>query len=95
MNKTLSLLGICRKAGKLSVGHDMVFQSVRKGKAKLVVLTKDASPRHSRELEAAEFAGSVITLEATADIVGPAIGKRCCIFAVEDDGFAKAIEKTV
>lgn len=95
MNKTLSLLGICRKAGKLSVGHDMVFQSVRKGKAKLIVLTKDASPRHIRELEAAEFAGRVITLEETSDIAGASIGKRCCIYAVEDDGFAKAIEKTV
>ena len=94
MDKTLSLLGICRRAGKLSVGHDMVFQSVRKGKAKLVVLTKDASPRHLRELEAAEFS-RVITLEATADIVGASVGKRCCIFAVEDDGFADAIAKTV
>ena len=94
MNKTLSLLGICRRAGKLSVGHDMVFQSVRKGKAKLVVLTKDASPRHLRELEAAQF-GRVITLEETSDIVGASVGKRCCIFAVEDDGFADAIEKTV
>ncbi len=95
MNKTLSLLGICRKAGKLSVGHDMVFQSVRKGKARLIVLTKDASPRHLRELEAADFNGKVITLEDTSDTVGASIGKRCCIYAVEDEGFAKAIEKTV
>ena len=95
MNKTLSLLGICRRAGKLSVGHDMVFQSVRKGKARLVVLTKDASPRHLRELEAAEFSGRVITLDSTSDIVGASVGKRCCIFAVEDDGFADAIAKTV
>lgn len=95
MNKTLSLLGICRRAGKLSVGHDMVFQSVRNKKAKLVVLTNDASPRHKRELEAAGFSGKILILEDTSDTVGASIGKRCCIYAVEDQGFADAIEKTV
>ncbi len=95
MNKTLSLLGLARKAGKLGIGHDAVFASVRSGAAKTVVLTSDASPRHVRELEAAGFSGRVIVLETDMDETGRAVGKRSCVFSVDDSGFAKAIEKTV
>lgn len=95
MNKQMSLLGIARRAGKLSVGHDMVFDSVRKDRAKAVVLTSDASPRHRKELEAVSFKGIIITLPVTMDEAGLALGKRSCIFSVDDEGFAKAIEKTV
>lgn len=91
MNKTLSLMGMARKAGKLSVGHDTVFASVRNGTAKAVILTSDASPRHARELEAAGFDGSVIFLSETMDEAGRAVGKRSCIFSADDAGFAEAI----
>lgn len=95
MNKTLSLMGMARRAGKLGIGHDAVFAAVRSSKAAAVILTSDASQRHLRELEAAGFNGRVITLSETMDEVGCAVGKRSCIFSVEDAGFAGAIEKTV
>ncbi|MDY4255925.1 MAG: ribosomal L7Ae/L30e/S12e/Gadd45 family protein [Oscillospiraceae bacterium] len=95
MNKTLSLMGLARKAGKLGIGHDVVFAAVRNGTAKAVILTSDASPRHARELEAAGFSGRVIVTDADMDEAGRALGKRSCIFSVDDSGFAKAIEKTV
>lgn len=94
MNKTLSLMGLARKAGKLSIGHDTVFAAVRNGTAKAVLLTSDASPRHARELEAAEFDGNITVLDADMDEAGRALGKRSCIFSVDDSGFAAAIEKT-
>lgn len=95
MNKTLSVMGIARRAGKLVIGHDAVMLSVRNMKAKTVILTEDASPRHKRELEAASFEGKIVILSATMDEAGFATGKKSCIFAIEDTGFVKAIDKTL
>lgn len=95
MNKTLSLMGLARKAGKLGVGHDVVFAAVRDKTAKAVILTSDASPRHVRELEAAGFSGRVIEIKADMSEAGNVLGKRSCIFSVNDSGFAEAIEKTL
>ena len=95
MDKLLSLMGLCRRAGKLSVGHDAVFDAVRKGRAKAVILTSDASPRHARELEVASFPGRAITAAFTMEQAGLATGKRSCVFSVDDEGFANAIEKTL
>ena len=95
MDKLLSLMGLCLRAGRLSVGHDAVFDAVRKGRAKAVILTSDASPRHERELEAASFPGRVIKAGFTMEQAGLATGKRSCVFSVDDAGFAQAIEKTL
>ncbi len=95
MNKTLSVMGLARRAGRLLVGHDAVMLSVRNGRAKLVLVTSDASKRHIRELEAAGFGGRIINLSCTMKDAGFATGKNSCIFAIEDDGFVKAIDKTL
>ena len=94
MNKVLSTLGLARRAGKLIIGHDAVLLSVRTGKALAVILTEDASPRHKRELEAASFDGKIYCLPCTMDDAGYSTGKRSCIYALEDAGFIKAIEKS-
>ena len=93
--KTLSLLGLARRAGKLLVGHDAVLTSVKKRKTKLVILTSDASPRHRKELEAAGYTGGVAVLPADMETAGRALGKRCCICSLEDAGFADAVKKTI
>lgn len=95
MNKTVSLMGICRKAGKLLPGHDIAFDAVRSGKAQLVILTSDASVRHEKELSAAGFAGKTVRLNVSAADMAPFIGKKSCVFAVTDPGFASAIEKKI
>ncbi|MBQ6864935.1 MAG: ribosomal L7Ae/L30e/S12e/Gadd45 family protein [Clostridia bacterium] len=91
--KTLSYLGLCRRAGKLALGHDAVAESVRTGSAKLCLLTSDASPRHKRELDAAHNTVKVFEMPVTAQELSFAIGKKVCVLAVTDDGFAKAVQK--
>ena len=49
--KWLSMLGLARRAGKLAMGHDLALQSVRDGKAQLVLTARNASPRLVREFE--------------------------------------------
>lgn len=94
MNNTLFVMGLARKAGKLLMGHDAVMSSVKSGKALTVILTCDASNAHKRELEAANFDGDTVRLSENMHEAGYAVGKKCCIFAVEDVGFKKAIDKT-
>ncbi len=95
MNNTLSVMGLARRAGKLIIGHDAVMLSVRNGRALKVILTSDASARHTRELEAAGFTDNIVLLSVTMEEAGIALGKKSCIFAVEDAGFSKAIDKTL
>ena len=91
--KTLSYLGLCRRAGKLALGHDAVMQAVHADKAKLCLLTADASPRHVRELTAAQAACAVHTLSMSSAELSFAIGKKVCVLAILDEGFAKAVTK--
>ena len=48
--KWLSMLGLARRAGKLAMGHDLALQSVRDGKAQLVLTARSKacqSPPHA------------------------------------------------
>ena len=51
--KYLSMLGMARRAGRLSMGHDMAMKAVKENKAKLVVFASDISPRLISEFERA------------------------------------------
>ena len=93
--KTLSLLGLARRAGKLLIGHDAVFDSVKTGRTRLVVLTADASPRHLKELERLCFTGEAAVLPLDMEAAGRALGKRSGVFSLEDAGFADAVKKTI
>ena len=94
-NKLLGLLGLCRRAGRVQMGHDPVLESLRTGKARLVLLAGDLSPHTSRGLvNAAEQEGvPLYTLkDCTIDEMGAALGKRTGAAAVEDSGFAKKLK---
>lgn len=95
MNKTLSLMGLAKKAGKLTAGHDAVMSCVKKGTASAVILTSDASPRHKKELENVGFRGKILCIEADMLEAGCVLGQKSCIFSVDDGGFSQAIEKTL
>lgn len=48
-NKLLSMLGLARRAGALSMGHDMAEKAVYASKAKLLLFADDASERVKKE----------------------------------------------
>ena len=49
-DKILTLLGFCRKAGKLVFGTEKVTELIKKGSPCLVMLSKDISPKTEKEL---------------------------------------------
>lgn len=97
INRLLSLLGIARRAGKLSWGRDAVEESLRKGKAYLVLVAKDISAKTAAGVRfSAERAETpVLVIHETIESVSQAIGKKAGIVAVLDEGFAKALKARI
>ncbi len=88
----MGFLGICRKAGKLLCGHDVVKDSIVKNKATLVFLSQDASERLEREMiflcnDNGRSIPVVRTGLQMADFL-LGIGKKSAVFSVTDSGFS-------
>lgn len=91
--KILHLLGIARRAGRLSLGNDAAIESLRKGNARMVLLAADLSPRTALGVRQAaeEEEAAAVTCSATMDEISMALGKRTGVVAVNDAGFAKKL----
>lgn len=93
--KLLSLLGMCRKAKKLSCGHDASVGSIRSNIARLCLLSSDSSQRLRKEIEReASFDErniQVKLLASTSDEIGWATGLKSAVLTVNDEGFAKSM----
>ena len=51
VNKVYGLLGICSKAGKLSVGTEAVIEGISKNQIALVIVAEDTSPKSIQKIE--------------------------------------------
>ncbi len=94
-SKTLTLLGFCSKAGRMSYGMDATVASIKKGTAKLVVIAFDVSPKSVKEITFnTQGRLKIITLnDCDMQTLSHAIGRKCGILSVNDSGFAEAVEK--
>ena len=93
-DKLLSLLGMCRRAGRLQWGHDACLESVKRGKARLCFLSADASDRLEREIRfAAERFGElpIFRTPYTMQQVKDATGYFAGVLTTEDEGFARRL----
>ncbi len=95
--KFFNLLGLCRKAGRFSGGHDAAFESIAKGKAKACYLTADASDRLKQEFrETTRYQGRNIPLtelDCSMKDLEIHVGKKAAVFTVNDDGFAAKLNE--
>lgn len=93
--KALSLLGLARRAGKLSLGHDAAIGSVVRNNAKLCLVASDASERLKKEFShACSYGGKNICLiEIKADMLtlSKAVGSKAAVMTVDDEGFGNKI----
>lgn len=94
-NKLAGLLGMARRAGRLSIGFDASVAAAESGKTALILLVTDVSPKTAKECAfAAETYGvRVMNLPLDKAALADAIGmhKPVAVIAVCDSGFAKAI----
>ena len=94
-NKIISLLGIAMKSGNVVSGEYQVLEAVRKKKAKLVLVSEDASDNTKKLFsDKCAFYKVPVELYGTKEDLGRAIGKDLrSSLAVCEDGFASAIKK--
>ena len=90
-------LGLCRRAGRLSWGRESSKESIRFKKAKLILVTSDASERIKREFQALSENENVeiIFLEETMQKIKDSISVAAGVVTINDDGFAKLLKKNI
>ncbi|MBO5447939.1 MAG: ribosomal L7Ae/L30e/S12e/Gadd45 family protein [Ruminococcus sp.] len=86
---------MCRKAGKLAMGMDMVKDSCMNGSAKAVFAAADFSPKSLKEIKfaCARYGVKLYSLDMTMDEIGSGLGKRTGVIAMTDSGFAVSCAK--
>lgn len=96
-DRILSLLGICRRAGKLVIGADPSVESILKHKSMLIIYASDFSPKSSKPVLEAAHKNNVKTLKINRnkDELSFALGKLCGVLSVEDKGFADKLTKLI
>lgn len=88
-NKLLSLLGMCRKAGRMTVGYQKTVELFAKKKILLVLVAADTAQRTEKELRFhADSTLPVIRLEQTKEQLSAAIGVSAGVVGITDEGFA-------
>ena len=93
MDKALSFLGMCKKAGKLLTGEDGVSGAARNGEAALIMTASDtASNTTKKALNLSEWGRAPnVRLPWDKDTLGELLDKRvCAILALTDRGMALA-----
>lgn len=96
--KILTLLGFAAKSGNLSYGFSAAKEALNRKKAKLILISSDISEKSKKEIifTANQSNISFLTLDDT-DIfeLSNAVGHKCGIISVNENGFAKAIKEEI
>jgi ribosomal protein L7Ae-like RNA K-turn-binding protein len=92
-NQWMSLLGLANRARKITSGEELAVKEIRNGKAKLVLLSADASANTAKKVtDKCKSFGVPYKLIQNREILGKAIGKEArVVVAVLDAGFAKKL----
>ena len=93
-SELLRFLGLMRRAGKLSIGEEGTGQAARAGKAKLILLARDASDNARDRAEGFARRGGTPLVRIYADkaALASALGVAGgAMAAVCDAGFARAL----
>lgn len=93
-DRLLSILGICRKAGKINHGFKAAADSVKKHEAVLVLTTKDLSQKTKKEIIFISDKENieVVAIPVTMDEIAWKTGRRAGILAITDYGLAKSVK---
>ena len=96
MEHILSMIGLAKKAGRVEIGEEPVGSAARAKHARVILVARDAAASSVRRAYSFAQAGTCLclTIDATKDELGSALGRTsCAMAAVTDIGFAEAIVK--
>lgn len=92
-DSALNLLGLCRRAGQLSLGHDACKQALNSGRAKLCIICSDASERLSKEISGLAQSKKITVYDVRYTMldIKQALSFKAAVFTVDNEGFAKSL----
>ena len=93
INKSLTLLGFASKALKLEYGMQKSIEAIKKNRSKLIVTANDLSEKSKKEIlfYATKQNIRLLTIDVTVENLSTAVGRKCGVISVNDNGFAAAI----
>ncbi|MBS4217710.1 YlxQ family RNA-binding protein [Bacillus sp. FJAT-49711] len=91
--KWMSLLGLANRARKIISGEELVVKEIKNGRAKLVLISKDASSNTSKKIQdKCTYYDVPFRFVESREKLGHAIGKdERVVVAILEDGFAKKL----
>lgn len=94
MSRFLGTLGICRKAGKCSLGYTKTEESVKANKVFAIFIASDISPKTEKELRYITRDKEIPVIKTHYSIfeISNSVGMKTGIIAIEDNGFAVALK---
>lgn len=95
MNKTLSVLGLARRAGKLRWGYETAVDAMQSGECCLTLMACDLSDKTKKNVrfEAGRHGVPQAETDFTMEEISAAIGKKTGVIAVCDEGFAEKLKQ--
>lgn len=89
----MSLLGLANRARKIISGEELTIKEIQRGKAKLILLSADASANTTKKVtDKCNFYQVPCKTVEDRFLLGQAIGKDArVVVAVLDNGFAKKL----
>ena len=95
MDKVFGLLSIAAKAGKVVSGSDTVMEEIRKRRARLVILSVDASANTLKQFrDKSSYRDIPLTVYGRSEELGRAVGRTPrVVVCVLDEGLSNSILK--
>lgn len=96
-NKVYGLLGLARRAGKISFGTESSIDTIERKKAKLVIVANDSSDRTKKNFEDLCTKKNVpIRIYGTIEEISKSIGQNNkAVIVIKDENFSNEIVKKI
>ena len=97
IDKIYRMLGMAKRAGKISSGEKGCKDAIRFGKSFLVILASDTGANTTKNIsDSCKFYEVPLYIIGTMAELGHSIGHEFnAVVSVNDEGFAKTIEKQI
>ena len=96
-NKVYGLLGLARRAGKISFGTESSIDTIKSKKAKLVIVANDSSDRTKKNFESICLEKNIpIRIYGTIEELSKSIGQNNkAVIVIKDENFSNEIVKKI
>ncbi len=95
MKEIMGLIGLAKRAGRLSCGESACKEAIKQGKSFLIILAEDVGKNTGKTiLDSCNFYNVKHLILGTKDSLGHAVGNDYnAVISINDEGFAQGILK--